>query len=203
MEQLVCMNTCSLMDLHTQRFKMLRTSLYPDLVPDPSHVSNPFEATNHNQSIKPRSTTDEDMFYECVEDTSGLTLDFSMECPNYLINCAEYELDLGTDPSLPGLNAAMNGVNFLDCLRSSSLERFPVIFDSGASVAISGNKGDFVGDIIPPFRELTLGGMAKGTKVEGIGLVHWTFHNGRETLTLALKCYYVPNCKVRLLFDWR
>lgn len=122
------------------------------------------------------------------------------ECDNHFLNCAEYESNFGTDdPTAPGLNVALSGLNFLDCLASSKSMQFPVIFDSGASVAISGHKGDYVGEILPPFRECKLGGMANGTRVEGIGLVHWTFHNGHEALTLALKCYYVPDCWVHLL----
>jgi hypothetical protein len=204
MEELLCMNVTTVSDLHRQRFKLVKTLLYPELAGSlPSRVPSCKEAAVKSD----HSRNEEDVFHDCRSDlpaeSSGLTLELSAECPAYFINCAEYESDIGTDPTLPALNAAMTGLNFLDCLGPSKLERFPVIFDSGASVAISGNKGDFVGDTVPPFRELTLGGMAKGTRVEGIGLVHWTFHNGRETLTLALKCYYVPNCQVRLLSPQR
>jgi hypothetical protein len=88
----------------------------------------------------------------------------------------------------------------MDCLAPSHLNRFPVIFDSGASVAISGDCNDFVGALQTPFRDLCLGGMAQGAKVEGIGVVHWTLHTGKSALlTLALQCYYVPDCRARLL----
>jgi hypothetical protein len=124
--------------------------------------------------------------------------------PDSFINA----VDMGFDathllPSRPGLNAALTGINFLDCLSPSQLNRFPVIFDSGASVAITGNQHDFVGELQRPFRELRLGGMAHGAKVEGIGIVHWTFNTGAHTLTLALRCYYVPDCKARLLSPQR
>jgi hypothetical protein len=132
-----------------------------------------------------------------------LTIDFLEACKDTFLNCAEYETDYVAEPSTPGLNAALSGLKFLDELESSKVACFPVIFDSGASVAISGHKTDFIGDIVPPFRELMLGGMAKGTRVEGIRLVHWTFHNGNETLTLALRCYYVPACHVHLLSPQR
>jgi hypothetical protein len=106
-------------------------------------------------------------------------------------------------PSKPGLNAAIQGIHYMDCLAPSHLNRFPVIFDSGASVAISGDRNDFVGALQIPFRDLRLGGMAQGAKVEGIGVVHWTFYTGKSALTLALQCYYVPDCQARLLSPQR
>ena len=44
----------------------------------------------------------------------------------------------------------------VDLLRSAPNQIFPVIFDSGASKAISGFKEDFVGEIIPPPNSVTL-----------------------------------------------
>lgn len=97
------------------------------------------------------------------------------------------------------MNAALAGVNFLDCLAPSRFNRFPVIFDSGASIAISGNKNDFIGALVPPATDLWLGGMASGAKVEGIGTVKWTFPTKQGFITLALTCYFVPDCRARLL----
>ena len=46
--------------------------------------------------------------------------------------------------------------------------------------------------------------MAQGLKIDGIGVVTWTFRNadGSE-LTIRSQCYYVPNAKVRLLSPQR
>jgi hypothetical protein len=58
--------------------------------------------------------------------------------------------------------------------------RHPVIFDTGASLAITHDKSDFSGPITLPTTDLRLGGMAQGLKIEGIGPVTWTFANGTE-----------------------
>lgn len=119
-----------------------------------------------------------------------------------MIDCTESS-PLHLPASSPGLNAALRGVNFLDCLAPSRLNKFPVIFDSGASIAITGNKGDFVGPLLPPATDLCLGGMAHGAKVEGIGNVHWRFQSGSCSLTLILTCYYVPDFRARLMSPQR
>ena len=81
---------------------------------------------------------------------------------------------------------------------------FPIIFDTGASLAISGNHDDFVGEIVTPKNDLRLGGMANGIKIAGIGIVHWTFvaADGSD-LVIRSQCYYVPEAKVRLISPQR
>jgi hypothetical protein len=107
-------------------------------------------------------------------------------------------------PTKPGFNAAMQGINFLPGGTSSSAaSRFPVIFDSGASIAITGDRNDFVGTLQAPPPGLTIGGMARGAKVEGIGLVKWKFKTSSGAMTLAVVCYYVPACSARLLSPQR
>lgn len=79
-------------------------------------------------------------------------------------------------------------------------DSFPVIFDTGASLAISGNWDDFVGDITRPKNQLTRGGMANGLTIEGIGIVHWTFTTEKgQSIVVRSQCYYVPAAKVRLI----
>ena len=57
---------------------------------------------------------------------------------------------------------------------------FPVIFDSGASKAISGRfKEDFVKGIKGAPAGTTLGGMADGMTIAGEGLIQWTFFYGK------------------------
>lgn len=143
---------------------------------------------------------DKDDFWDARSSSSFDPFEFDdLLSPDHFIVVEDDKLIDETPPSRPGLNAALTGLNFLDCLAPSHLNRFPVIFDSGASIAITGNRTDFVGEVIKPFKDLRLGGMAQGAKVEGIGIVHWTFNTGQATLTLALRCYFVPDCKARLL----
>lgn len=102
-------------------------------------------------------------------------------------------------PSSPGLNAALDGsplLNFLDI--PWSVKCFPIIFDSSASIAITGDKSDFVGPFQAPPPGLTIGGMAKGAAVEGIGVVKWKFKTSTGAMILSVTCYYVPNCRARL-----
>jgi hypothetical protein len=80
---------------------------------------------------------------------------------------------------------------------------FPVIFDTGASLAISGNKEDFVGKITTPNHDLRLGGMGQGMKIEGVGVVKWTFMDKDTELTIETQCYYVPQARSRLISPQR
>ena len=59
-----------------------------------------------------------------------------------------------------------------------STVRQPVIFDTGASLAITPDKSDFDGTLSVPKGDLRLGGMAIGLKIEGMGAVTWTFSKG-------------------------
>jgi hypothetical protein len=86
----------------------------------------------------------------------------------------------------------------------STEARHPVIFDTGASLAITHDKLDFSGPITLPKTDLRLGGMANGLKIEGIGPVTWTFSNGAEApITVTGMSYYVPQAKARLLSPQR
>jgi hypothetical protein len=48
-----------------------------------------------------------------------------------------------------------------------------VIFDTGASLSITHDLGDFVEPPKPLARPMRLGGFANGKKIEGIGIVAW------------------------------
>jgi hypothetical protein len=59
-------------------------------------------------------------------------------------------------------------------------------FDTGANLSITTyNLGDFIVPPKPVARPMRLGGFANGSKIEGIGIVTWTFRrkgwNGRTT----------------------
>jgi hypothetical protein len=76
-----------------------------------------------------------------------------------------------------------------------------VIFDTGASLSITHDLGDFVEPPKPLARPMLLGGFANGTKIEGIGCVAWTFtgKDGME-VQLLVEAYYVPTSNQRLLY---
>jgi hypothetical protein len=77
---------------------------------------------------------------------------------------------------------------------------FPIIFDTGASLAISGNWDNFVGEITSPKSDLCLGGMATDIIITGIRIVHWTFvADDGSNLIICTQCYYVPEVKARLI----
>ena len=58
---------------------------------------------------------------------------------------------------------------------------------------------DFVGPITPLPEPRTLGVMAHGIPIYGIGIVQWIFHTRDTTLTIHDPCYYVPNDRTCLL----
>ena len=72
----------------------------------------------------------------------------------------------------------------------------PVIFDTGASLAVAHDKCDFDGPLTKPQKPLRLGGMANGLTIEGIGTVTWTFPNtdGSE-VQIRTNCCCVPEAK--------
>ena len=123
-----------------------------------------------------------------------------------IINCAmESQADplpsLDTCPSPLAYNAALLGQ--VDLIPRNSPASFKVIFNSGASLAISPSKDDFVGEIKRFPQERRLGGMAQGMLIEGIGVVHWSFKSGNTHLIIKTKCYYVPDSKARLISPQR
>ena len=74
-----------------------------------------------------------------------------------------------------------------------------IIIDTGASLAITGNKMDFLPNTYYEVNALKLGGMVAGDRIEGICNVVWTFpcDNG-DSLAILTKCYYVPSTNTRL-----
>jgi hypothetical protein len=78
--------------------------------------------------------------------------------------------------------------------------RAPIIFDTGASLAITPNEHDFVEPPTMLSRLMTLGGMANDLEIKGIGMFSWTFDaaDGSE-IQLLKQVYWVPNSKARLL----
>jgi hypothetical protein len=79
-----------------------------------------------------------------------------------------------------------------------STNRQPVIFDTGASLAITPEKADFDGPLTVPKGDLRLGGMANGLKIEGMGPVTWTFSNGDAREMLSFEEWHTMFRKQRL-----
>ena len=105
-------------------------------------------------------------------------------------------------PTAMAYNASLTGR--IDPLQlSKDNPSFPIVFDSGASLAISGNKDDFIGPIRGFSEVRRLGGMAGGMLIEGIGDVRWTFRTKKGYMVVHTECYYVPDCNARLLSPQR
>ncbi|EEC45027.1 predicted protein [Phaeodactylum tricornutum CCAP 1055/1] len=79
-------------------------------------------------------------------------------------------------------------------------DSFPVIWDTGASLSISHEAGDFVSEVRPPPTPLVLKGLAKGLNIVGVGTVEWLVlsQDGMPCL-LCLDAYLVPLAGQRLL----
>ena len=118
---------------------------------------------------------------------------------------SDFDATIHSLPSPAAYNAATSLMGTVDLKpRTPNISRpFSVIFDSGASLAISPSKDDFVGPIQQLPTERRLGGMAAGMLIEGIGTVRWTFQIGTQFLVVNSRCYYVPDSKARLISPQR
>ena len=129
---------------------------------------------------------------------------FHIDGDNSLKNSFDYAISHCPSPKIcTALTKTGFNSSLFNPLSSSINKKFPIIFDSGASVAISGFKNDFVSDIQEPSSEIRLGGMANGMLVKGIGKVKWSLQTGSDTVVIHTQCYYVPNAKVRLISPQR
>ena len=83
----------------------------------------------------------------------------------------------------------------------TDLTMFPIVWDSGASTAVSFCKKDFVGPIEPlEDEEMQLSGVAQEVKVEGTGHVKWSMMDESGGLrTFVLPALHVPLSTIRLL----
>ena len=78
--------------------------------------------------------------------------------------------------------------------------KYPIIIDTGASLAITPFQSEFFDTIIPPASDLPLDGIANGLKIPGIGLVQWSFTDIEGNATpVESMAYYVRIPTVRLL----
>ena len=80
----------------------------------------------------------------------------------------------------------------------TKIDVFPIMVDSGCSVATSGFLEDFEGKVVPGnFGHIQT---ANGTaKIRGFGLVNWhTVSEDGDPLTVRVPCYHVPEIPLRL-----
>lgn len=202
--QLVHMSPLVVYDLHRSRMRALfaatihqERAIAPtcqDLHPQPK-----------NGSQKKAVDPEEPMYADACETLPSLDLlDLDTLTSEDILefDCTESGPLQHANPTAPRLNAALAGTNLLNLDVSPLQRRFPVIFDSGASIAIT-DKTDFVGPLQAPPAGLTIGGMARGAKVEGIGLVKWKFKTPTGAMILSVTCYFVPACSARLLSPQR
>ena len=126
---------------------------------------------------------------------------FEVNCNHLQDNKFDPAINYCPIPKIYNILANGNiGPNFMDPITS---KEFPILFDSGASVAISGFKEDFIADLNRPKTDIRLGGMANGMLVEGIGKVKWSLKSDSNNVVIHTQCYYVPNAKVRLISPQR
>ena len=85
----------------------------------------------------------------------------------------------------------MGSLDFYTCHLPNS---FPVIFDSGASLAISSHLDDFASSITCFTEDRRLGDMAGGMRIEGQGTIKWSFHIDKGIITVHYK--YVIRCQM-------
>jgi hypothetical protein len=79
-----------------------------------------------------------------------------------------------------------------------------VIFDTGASLAITPELSDFVSPPKLLARPMKLGGMANVIEMKGIGIIAWTFTAKYGTeVQIRTEAYYIPEAKQILLSPQR
>ena len=77
-------------------------------------------------------------------------------------------------------------------------DTFSLIWDSGASMCITGDRRDFTGTIQPLNGQVS--GITNGLRIKGFGTVKWSLLDNQGKLRhLDLPAYYIPKAKQRLL----
>jgi hypothetical protein len=79
-------------------------------------------------------------------------------------------------------------------------EIWPNLGYSGASVSLSYDKKDFVGELRKPSTIMKLKGIAKGIRIEGIAHASFSMTDStRQLRTVRTKAVYCPQSTVKLL----
>jgi hypothetical protein len=81
---------------------------------------------------------------------------------------------------------------------TKDLNELPIVIDTGASMSLSPNRNDFMGDLKAP-NVSELHGLSNTTKVVGVGTVKWTVRDlFGVTRVISTQAYYVPEASIRL-----
>ena len=205
--------------VHLQFHGIRLRELQSFLAPDSSATTDTTTSYSQNDvhffdSFQSISEMEGDDFFDALEEPHFLESTFDwLDLPSltdphrHIWADHQYSSD---DLSNPTVSAQANSALLPPTLGNVDLypagtlpSSFPVIFDSGASLAISPSSHDFVGPIIPLPDDRRLGGMAGGMPIAGIGKIAWTFQTPKGNLTVHSKCYHVPNAGARLLSPQR
>jgi hypothetical protein len=223
---LVDINPTLLLEYHHQRFSQFTSAPSPSVPATytpasvaPSFTSSTSEVLPDIQFLDSSQTLQElegecDMldFHDCVPDLPTVLTSPVLDCFRFsdlcddIVHISDATVDSDPTPSTDiispvAFNACLLGK--VDLLPSSTTSSFPVIFDSGASLAISPSLQDFSGPITKFTEDKRLGGMANGMLIEGIGNIQWSFRAGDKLLVVHSRCYYVPDSKARLISPQR
>jgi GAG-pre-integrase domain len=75
-----------------------------------------------------------------------------------------------------------------------------IVWDTGASVSLTYDSKDFVGEITTPPDNMQIKGITENAKVEGVGLVEWEIPTANGgTRLIKIRALYVPTARQRLL----
>jgi hypothetical protein len=117
------------------------------------------------------------------------------------MHCNMARVNLGYEPAGDAATLRM-ALNAPHCFRQALLKikALLIIWDSGASISVSYDRADFVGELKPAGVMTRLQGIAKGLRIEGQGHVLWPMLDtmGHYRL-IKVPAFYVPKSNVRLL----
>ena len=100
---------------------------------------------------------------------------------------------------VPALDGPIEDMLRRSTVYTSALSKFPLVFDSGASLSLTPVKGDFIGPI-HPCAHPGLQQLTSTVDVMGIGTAQWTVNDVFGTTTvIETTTLYVPQAEIRLL----
>ena len=122
--------------------------------------------------------------------------------PNHVLN---FDLNGTTKTTVPkAFTAIQESFSHSALLGFSEKEQFPVVWDTGASCAVTPHREHFL--TYTEVSETVIKGLAKGCSIKGKGTVRWAMdQNDGTTKVLEVQAAYVPDCSYQLLSPqlWR
>jgi hypothetical protein len=132
-----------------------------------------------------------------VDCTGGITFNPTKEEKDLQVNLSLSErairdLQANLAPSERALKVLLDSAILSPIALTTTDILAQVIFDMGASLAISPYRSDLDDDPTRLGRPTQLGGTGKGLQIEGIGTVVWTFNaNDGSEIQICVQAYYV------------